>query len=242
MKIIYHYVYKITNNKPRDERKYYIGVRSATCIPEKDIKYWSSSKYLKAEINKVGVENFSKEILSVWECRELANIEEIRLHRKLNVGVNKQYYNKAAATRDGFFVFDQVTVIDVRNNKVKTIPKDEFNNSNFYKGVTKGQITVLDTRDGCIKNVSKEDYKISDYYKNQNSKRYNIFNKLGQLMFECFGNFKQICQENNLPENALRRSSRENKKVYQNAKASQITKLKKDGLYDFEGWYAIRLD
>ena len=65
-----------------------------------------------------------------------------------------------------------------------------------------------------IKNVSKEDYKISDYYKNQNSKRYNIFNKLGQLMFECFGNFKQICQENNLPENALRRSSRENKKVY----------------------------
>ena len=235
-------MYKITNNKPYDERKYYIGVRSCNCLPEHDTSYWSSSKYLKESIHKIGVENFSKEILSIWDNRELANIEEIRLHRKLNVGINNQFYNKAEATRDGFFVFDQVTVIDNRNNKIMTVTKDEFNNSEFYKGITNGQITVIDTRDGCVKNVSINDYKIFDFYKNQNSKKYNIFNKVGQLVFECFGNFKKVCQENNLPENALRKSSRENKKVYQNAKASQITRLKKAGLYDFEGWYAIRLD
>ena len=32
----YHYVYKITNTNPTDERKYYIGIRSSIVKPEED--------------------------------------------------------------------------------------------------------------------------------------------------------------------------------------------------------------
>lgn len=50
----YHYVYKITNNSPTDERKYYIGVRSSKVKPELDINYNSSSKYLKQALKEIG--------------------------------------------------------------------------------------------------------------------------------------------------------------------------------------------
>ena len=35
----YNYVYKITNLKPKDQRKYYIGVRTSKYKPEKDVNY-----------------------------------------------------------------------------------------------------------------------------------------------------------------------------------------------------------
>lgn len=98
----YNYVYKIINLNPEDERKYYIGVRSCDCIPEEDTKYMSSSKYLKEVIVKYGLENFKKEILSIWETRELANAEEIRLHQLFDVARNEVYYNLSKHITTGF--------------------------------------------------------------------------------------------------------------------------------------------
>lgn len=99
----YHYVYKIINNNPTDERKYYIGVRTAKgCTPNEDTKYWGSSKYLKAAIDEIGLENFSKEILSTWETRKEAISEEIRLHEELDIVKNKEYYNKSKSKSTGF--------------------------------------------------------------------------------------------------------------------------------------------
>lgn len=98
----YNYVYKISTTNPIDERKYYIGVRSCNCLPEKDIGYWSSSKYLKEAIDEIGLENFFKEILSVWETREKAVEEEIRLHKKFDVGKNNEYFNKSRQRSVGF--------------------------------------------------------------------------------------------------------------------------------------------
>lgn len=99
----YHYVYRIINNNPTDNRKFYIGVRSCkNCLPDEDIKYMSSSKYVKEAINDLGINNFSKEILSVWDSREAAITEEIRLHEKYDVAKNENFYNKSKQTSSKF--------------------------------------------------------------------------------------------------------------------------------------------
>jgi hypothetical protein len=74
---MYHYVYKITNLNPLGERKYYIGVRSSECDPEKDVNYWGSSLALKKEINERGNHLFKKDILGIFNTREKAFDEEI---------------------------------------------------------------------------------------------------------------------------------------------------------------------
>ena len=89
-----HYVYKITNLKPTDERLYYIGVRSTSKPSAKlDTNYRSSSNYLKAAIKEIGHKNFKKEILSEWKTRKLAIQEEIRLHQLHDVAKNILFYN-----------------------------------------------------------------------------------------------------------------------------------------------------
>lgn len=97
-----HYVYKITNLNPKDEQQYYIGVRSCNCLPEEDIKYMGSSKYLTKAINEQGYENFKKEILSIWSTREEAVNEEIRLHNEYNVHINEIFYNRSKQSSTGW--------------------------------------------------------------------------------------------------------------------------------------------
>ncbi len=66
----YHYVYLITN---LITGQFYPGVRTSKGIlPENDTKYWSSSKYLKKNIEEYGKENFTKEILSIFDTRQEA--------------------------------------------------------------------------------------------------------------------------------------------------------------------------
>ena len=86
-----HYVYKIICNKPIDERIYYIGVKSSE-NPETD-NYYGSSNYLNEVVKEIGIQHFSKTILSFWETRVLAEIEESRLHKQYKVASNPLYFN-----------------------------------------------------------------------------------------------------------------------------------------------------
>lgn len=97
-----HYVYRITNLKPIDERLYYIGVRTVKNQSPENDTYMSSSKSLKEAIEIHGLENFKKDILSIWSTRKEAVLEEIRLHALFNVSTNKEYYNKVNQTTVGF--------------------------------------------------------------------------------------------------------------------------------------------
>lgn len=95
----YHYNYVITN---LNNHMRYVGVRSCSCWPTEDIKYWGSCNNLKESILKEGKEWFKKEILAIWDTRELAVEHEIRLHNHFEVGANPMFYNKSKQTNTGF--------------------------------------------------------------------------------------------------------------------------------------------
>ncbi len=160
----YHYVYKIINTVPIDNQKYYIGVRTSKVSPEKDVKYMGSSTPLKNAIKFGGIENFKKEILSVWETREYALNEEIRLHELYDVSRNTEYYNKVKSISNGFTTVGLVPVIDVRTGLTKLVVKEELKNTDFYQHCTKGFVTVFDTKDNVIKSISVNEYNSSDQY------------------------------------------------------------------------------
>ncbi len=126
-----HYIYKITNLKPSDERLYYIGVKSSV-NPETD-NYMGTSKYLSEAMTKIGKRNFKKEILSIWDTRELALKEEIRLHNIYNVAVNNTFYNKAKQKTTGF---------DTTGVNLSETHKNKISNSL--------QTTIIDKKLGAI--------------------------------------------------------------------------------------------
>ncbi len=161
-----HYVYKITNLKPTDERKYYIGVRTApNGTPQDDTKYMGSSKYLKESINELGLEHFSKEILSTWDTREEANLEEYRLHQIYDVASNPEFFNRAVSNGKEFCTHGFVTVKDRRDNKTKNVSKEDFNNFNYYEATTKNLILVKDKKTNKHVKITKEDFvKNKDFY------------------------------------------------------------------------------
>ena len=160
----HHYIYKITNLKPFDTRKYYIGVRTCECPPEDDKKYMGSSKYLKDVFKANGIDNFKKEILSVWDTRKLANKEEIRLHELYDVAKNPNFYNKSRATTDKFCTEGHVTVLDARDGKTKNVSKEDYEKFDHYEFILNGKITVYDNKMNKIKKVTVTEFKTHDHF------------------------------------------------------------------------------
>jgi len=66
--------------------------------------------------------------------------------------------------------------------------------------------------------------------------RVNIYDKEDNIVFECHGNFESICKENNLPLNALRKSYKNNTKLFQTK--DSYTRAKNKGILKYESWYA----
>lgn len=67
-----HYIYKTTCNVTR---KYYVGMHSSISLTD---SYMGSGKRLRYSIRKYGVDNHTKEILGVYETRELLIEAEIK--------------------------------------------------------------------------------------------------------------------------------------------------------------------
>lgn len=87
-----HYTYKITNcNKESEEYGFtYIGVRSCNCLPEDD-DYMGSGVLLHDKYKELGINSFSKTIISIYDSREEANDDEYLLINKLNPEYNLSY-------------------------------------------------------------------------------------------------------------------------------------------------------
>ena len=95
----FHYVYQITEISTN---KKYIGSRTSKIDPSLDLglKYFSSSS--NAEFIKNQKENpikFEYKILSIFETKEEAINEEIRLHNLYDVGRNLEFYNVSVLFR-----------------------------------------------------------------------------------------------------------------------------------------------
>lgn len=83
------FVYKITNLL---NDRFYIGYKQTLFTKRKQVKgkkkkhlvesdwknYWSSSEELKADVEKLGVENFSREILYFCKSKSMASYLELR--------------------------------------------------------------------------------------------------------------------------------------------------------------------
>ena len=90
---LYHYVYEIIEISTDLK---YIGVRSCNRKPEDDLgkRYFSSStnkEFVKAQ--KIDPSKYRYAILSVYDNREEAANEEIRLHKLYNVAKSDCFYN-----------------------------------------------------------------------------------------------------------------------------------------------------
>lgn len=172
----YHYVYKITNTKPTDSRKYYIGVRSSTVKPIEDIKYMGSSKHLKKSILEETETYFKKEIIDdSFETRELAERAERELLISIDAKNNQEYYNRHNATEIGFSQKDRVMVIDVKLNIICSVSKTEFENNEHLISIFKNSVTVK------LKNNTNTKYKrisLNEYYKNRKMYEHVTENKV----------------------------------------------------------------
>lgn len=243
----YNYVYKITNINPQDERKYYIGVRSCNCQPEED-NYWSSSKYLKESILVLGQSNFKKEILSIWNTREEAISEEIKLHNQYDVGVNPKFYNRSKQTSIGW---------DTTNIKVIHSPERNKKISDSLKGQKYSKERVEKARKALKekyangfepvnkgKPMSEEQKKLISLNhadisgeKNPMTKEILVFNNDDELIHSVKMSFTKFCKIHNLPLNQLTISYKNNGlKLYPTEKGKKLAE--KQGFDMYIGWYA----
>jgi len=131
-----HYVYKVTNNI---NGKFYIGKRKHD-DPVKD-SYMGSGKLILAAIDKYGKNNFTKEIIEIFQTNE----EAAKLEKKLvtkEIIESSMCYNMHEGGHGGF-------------GHINNLPPEERINVIAYKEkVQNGEISV-----GGTKNWSEESYR-----------------------------------------------------------------------------------
>lgn len=89
---MYHYTYLLLN---QTTLMMYIGKRSCNCLPEEDVQYMGSSKYVPKE-------QCTKTILKTFSSSREAVQHEIYLHNLHDVGVNPMFYNRSKQTSTKF--------------------------------------------------------------------------------------------------------------------------------------------
>jgi hypothetical protein len=195
----YHYVYLLENKEPKDNRKYYFGVRSCDCLPEND-KYFSSSKTIK---NLIKINNtFNKKIIKRFSSRVEAVDYEIFLHNQHDVAHNKYFYNLAKQTSTKFdssgFIYingvriptqdyylssekyhsyGKITLCDKYGKKYYVNIDDERRLTGELSPITKG-MTPIRLEDGTYVNIPTSEYN-KDSHKTSNSGKIPVIDKNG---------------------------------------------------------------
>ncbi len=241
----YHYTYRITNIK---EKMYYYGVHSCDCLPKEDIgvKYWSTSKRDGfIDHQKQNPEQYKYNVIKIFETRIEAVIHEMFLHSKFNVKLHKKFYNDANQTSTGFdttgkgnYVDENgktilisreeavllgltsqstgmVTAKDIFTGNNIKITQEEFNLNNNYVGITKGNKYIR----------SREYIEQCKGYNNSQALKINILDADNNIMYECFGDFREICKQNKLPYKQLYKSYNTDYSVYSSNRKSAITQV-----------------
>lgn len=103
---MFYTIYKITNTV---NNKYYIGKHQTKDLSD---GYMGSGTLLKRAIKKYGVENFSKEILHVFETEEEMNAKEKEL-----VQLSENSYNLCEGGKGGFGYINQSKEITAKRDR-----------------------------------------------------------------------------------------------------------------------------
>ena len=160
----FNYTYIITE---MSSNKKYIGVRSCDIPIEKDLGsiYKSSSSDLDfINRQKTNKKDYKYELLTNYESRFVAQLEEIRLHNLYKVDINPDYFNKVKATLNKFSAIGKTTVYDQEGNQLYVSVDDPKYISGEYISISKGTFTVRD-KDGNKFRASLTDpkYLCGDY-------------------------------------------------------------------------------
>lgn len=116
---MFYIIYKITNN---NNGKHYIGKHKTKDL---DDGYMGSGKAIKQAIKKYGIENFSKEIICVFN-----NVHDMNLAEELLVNISTNSYN---LKKGGIGGFDYINENNLSNNKDARIQKSEKMKSYWTK-------------------------------------------------------------------------------------------------------------
>ena len=124
-----HTIYKITN---KVNGKIYIGKHSCSSIDEED-GYMGSGKLIKKSIEKYGIENFTKEILFVFD-------DEIMAYDKEKEIVNEEFVKRKDVYNliiggDSFFAINSNKELRIEKNKRAAISMNRiiWNDPEFRK-------------------------------------------------------------------------------------------------------------
>ena len=175
-------------------------------------QYLGSGIILKRAITKYGVETFDNLIIGRFRSREIMYWIEKML-------VDEEYVSRA----------------DTYNLKVGG--KGGWTNASE---MGKKGATIRDEKMKCwsASKIKKTFSRNTTGNKNPNAKVINIANEKGEIIYECFGNFKKTCIDNGLPFKALKIS-------YQNESGgifmtNRPLNLRKDRV-KFKGWSAFEM-
>ncbi len=246
-------IYKHTS----PSNKSYIG-QSINTIEERLRSHISSAKAgnksrFAHAIRKYGIENFTSEVL-VEVDNENLNEQEIYFIEKYDTYHNG-YNSTLGGDSSGHNLSEKAKESMSKGTKKyweeMTPEKREKHKINTSKGLSKSWKNMDEEKykarceniSKSLKGKSEPEWKKEAHSKrmtgkgNSKAKHIGIFNPEDELMFECEGNFKVVCEDNNLPHNSLRKShTKEGEKIFGTARGLSTAKSK-----DWEqyiGWYA----
>lgn len=128
-----YYIYLITN---KIDGRTYIGKRQCpkNKTPETD-KYMGSGIDLVPDQEKLGIENFSKNILAICHSLEEENILE-RIYIKLYKDVGKAEYNRSIGGDGGYTGEESYRKIGLKQKKCWENPEYRKRQSESHKGIS----------------------------------------------------------------------------------------------------------
>lgn len=154
-----HYVYRLTNKNPFDERIYYVGKHSGGLDDFSTGKYRTSSKKISPIFNG----NFDVKIVKTFETPEEALMFEGIYHNRLDVMRHEKFYNEQNQSLNGKLDrTGMVSVINLETNEKMTIPVEKFNSHSKYVSLNKNNVLCKDKLTNIKMIVPKEEFKQND--------------------------------------------------------------------------------
>jgi hypothetical protein len=157
---MYNFVYKTINTI---NGKYYIGKHSTNNLND---GYLGSGNAINDAINKYGIENFKREIISFWSTSEdalreesnIVNVEFINSHDNYNLktGGNGGLLSETSKDKLKAFNTGKTCVYDEYGNIIKLSTNDDRYQSGEYQSIYKNTILVKDNNGKCFR-VSTND-------------------------------------------------------------------------------------